>query len=138
MSVLGTTRPRSTGWHGRRSTWPLRMIRIDFDHQSGQLTCYLVPLYTLLIIESHVKFSEWHQNDERREPASQALFCHAFLSQTNDVEWRWNDDENEPLCLVPLYILSINGQTENDIGNDIGTSLQPVVGYYISSIQGPM
>ena len=69
-----------------------------------------------------------------REPASQALFCYALLSQTNDVEWWWNDDENEPLCLVPLYILSINGQTENDIGNDIGTSLQPVVGYYISSI----
>ena len=62
----------------------------------------------------------------------------AFLSQTNDVEWWWNDDENEPLCLVPLYILSINGQTENDIGNDIGTSLQPVVGYrllYLLNIQ---
>ena len=68
-----------------------------------------------------------------REPASQAL-----LSQTNDVEWWWNDDENEPLCLVPLYILSINGQTENDIGNDIGTSLQTVVDYDNPSISSPM
>ena len=45
-----------------------------------------------------------------REPASQALFCYALLSQTNDVERWWNDDENEPLCLVPLYILSIMGK----------------------------
>ena len=73
-----------------------------------------------------------------REPASQALFCYALLSQTNDVERWWNDDENEPLCLVPLYILSINGQTENDIGNDIGTSLRPFVDYYIYSISSPM
>ena len=83
-------------------------------------------------------FSMSGKEQNLREPASQALFCHAFLSQTNDVEWWWNDDENEPLCLVPLYILSINGQTENDIGNDIGTSLQPVVGYYIYSISSHM
>ena len=51
-----------------------------------------------------------------REPASQALFCYALLSQTNDVERWWNDDENEPLCLVPLYILSIMGKPRTTPG----------------------